>query len=94
WCKCICFNNYQILPLYRPEDESKPCLTCTKQWCLSQGLDICTDASNPDVDPDTATGEEGDVRTKCFQRDSVRDQVIIFTFILVAGGMLCIALLK
>jgi hypothetical protein len=30
FCKCICFSNYTILPLYRPQDPSKPCLSCTR----------------------------------------------------------------
>lgn len=30
FCKCICFSNYTILPLYRPADPAKPCLSCTK----------------------------------------------------------------
>ena len=28
---------------------------------------MCKDASLGDVDPDTATGEEGDIQTKCFR---------------------------
>lgn len=30
FCKCMCFSNYTILPLYRPADPAKPCLSCTK----------------------------------------------------------------
>lgn len=41
YCKCICFSNSTIIPLYRPADPSKPCLSCTKQFCLDQKLAIC-----------------------------------------------------
>lgn len=87
----MCFSNYTILPLYRPADPAKPCLSCTKwvmrhlpssidaflhftdsmllprQFCLDQKLAICKDASLGDADPDTATGNEGDIQTRCFR---------------------------
>lgn len=37
----ICFSNSTIIPLFRPSDPSKPCLSCTKQFCLDQKLAIC-----------------------------------------------------
>ena len=37
----ICFTNSTIIPLYRPADPSKPCLSCTRQFCLDQKLTIC-----------------------------------------------------
>ncbi|KZO93512.1 hypothetical protein CALVIDRAFT_539969 [Calocera viscosa TUFC12733] len=88
FCKCICFDNYTILPLLLPEDPSKPCLSCTKQWCLDQKLGICKEASLGDANPDTATGREGDVDVRCFQRDSPRDQLTVTLFILIIVGLL------
>lgn len=41
YCKCICFSNSTIIPLFRPADPSKPCLSCTRQFCLDQKLAIC-----------------------------------------------------
>jgi len=41
-----------------------------------------------DIDPDTATGKEGDVEARCFQRDSPRDQLIVTLFILLVFGLL------
>ncbi|KAI0051701.1 hypothetical protein FA95DRAFT_1554230 [Auriscalpium vulgare] len=68
FCKCICFGaNYSILHLDIPDNPSKPCLSCTKQWCLNQNLPICAGASLGDTDPDTATGKEGDVEARCFR---------------------------
>ena len=64
----ICFGaNYSILHLAIPENPSKPCLSCTKQWCLNQNLPICAGATIGDTNPDTATGKEGDVEARCFR---------------------------
>ncbi|EGN93323.1 hypothetical protein SERLA73DRAFT_189898 [Serpula lacrymans var. lacrymans S7.3] len=89
FCKCICFqSNYTILLLDKPDDPSKPCLTCNKQWCLNQNLSICAGASLGDTNPDTATGKEGDVEARCFQRDSPRDQLVVTLFLLTIIGLL------
>jgi hypothetical protein len=64
----ICFGTKSsILRLDTPDNPSKPCLSCTKQWCLNQNLPICAGASLGDTDPDTATGKEGDVEARCFR---------------------------
>ncbi|KAG2350375.1 hypothetical protein BDR05DRAFT_954475 [Suillus weaverae] len=89
FCKCICFSaNYTILSLNTPDNPSKPCLSCTKQWCLDQNLPICANASLGDTDPDTASGLEGDVEARCFQRDSPRDQLVVTLFLLTILGLL------
>jgi hypothetical protein len=67
----ICFGtNSTILKLNVLDTPSKPCSSCTKQWCLNQNLAICAKATLGDTDPDTATGKEGDVEARCF-RESV-----------------------
>ncbi|KPV78162.1 uncharacterized protein RHOBADRAFT_9590, partial [Rhodotorula graminis WP1] len=67
FCRCTCFGkNSTIIPLYRPAVPSNPCLSCTRQFCLDQKLAACVGAQTPDEDPDTATGEGGDVEAKCF----------------------------
>ncbi|KAF8626532.1 hypothetical protein AX15_004835 [Amanita polypyramis BW_CC] len=89
FCKCICFqSNYSILHLNNPDTPAQPCLTCTKQWCLNQNLPICAGASLGEANPDTATGREGDVEARCFQRDSPRDQLVVTLFLLVVFGLL------
>ncbi|KAL1738268.1 hypothetical protein HDZ31DRAFT_51253, partial [Schizophyllum fasciatum] len=89
FCKCICFgSNYTILHLDIPDNPAQPCLSCTKQWCLNQNLPICAGASVGDTDPDTATGKEGDVEARCFQRDSPRDQLVVTLFLLTVFGLL------
>lgn len=42
-------------------------LYSNRQFCLDQKLSICKDASIGDADPDTATGNEGDIQTRCFR---------------------------
>ncbi|KAI0735176.1 hypothetical protein C8Q76DRAFT_711254 [Earliella scabrosa] len=89
FCKCICFGaNYTILRMDIPDDPSKPCLSCTKQWCLNQNLPKCAGASIGDANPDTATGKEGDIEARCFQRDSPRDQLVVTLFLLTVFGLL------
>lgn len=64
----VCFGtSYKILHLDFPDNPNKPCLSCTKQWCLNQNLPICAGATLGDADPDTATGKEGDVEARCFR---------------------------
>ncbi|KAJ9480038.1 hypothetical protein PHBOTO_003800 [Pseudozyma hubeiensis] len=87
-CKCTCFQtNSTLVPLYSPSDPSKPCLTCTRQFCLDQGLEMCKGAKLEHADHDVGTGLEGDVWAKCFERDSGKDQGIISLYILVVGGL-------
>ncbi|KAI0312624.1 hypothetical protein OF83DRAFT_1145088 [Amylostereum chailletii] len=89
FCKCICFGTeYSILHMDIPDNPAKPCLSCTKQWCLNQNLPICAGATLGDTDPDTATGKEGDVEARCFQRDSPRDQLVVTIFLLTVFGLL------
>ncbi|KAG8219823.1 hypothetical protein J3R82DRAFT_799, partial [Butyriboletus roseoflavus] len=91
----ICFeSNYTILQMDAPDNPSKPCLSCTKQWCLDRQLSICDGASLGDTDPDTATGKEGDVEARCFQRDSPRDQLVVTLFLLTVFGLLLSAGIK
>ncbi|KAH9835567.1 uncharacterized protein C8Q71DRAFT_762605 [Rhodofomes roseus] len=88
FCKCICFQNYTILHMQIPDNPKQPCLSCTKQWCLNQNLPICANAKLGDANPDTATGKEGDVEARCFQRDSPRDQLVVTIFLLTVFGLL------
>ncbi|RYP35934.1 hypothetical protein DL767_003623 [Monosporascus sp. MG133] len=55
---------------------STSCTQCTRAFCLSQNLPICRDA------------EETDVLATCFQRDSRKDRIIVWGFILGTAGLL------
>ncbi|PWY98288.1 hypothetical protein BCV70DRAFT_202065 [Testicularia cyperi] len=94
-CKCTCFQtNSTLVPLYSPIDPAKPCNTCTRQFCLDQGLDICKDAKLEHTDHDVGTGFEGDVWAKCFERESGKDQTIITLYLLVVVGLIVFALMR
>ncbi|KAI1388048.1 uncharacterized protein F4822DRAFT_408465, partial [Hypoxylon trugodes] len=102
FCKCTCFKNSTLIQLGPQGDSSASfsnsappesghslrslplqdraasasCTQCTRAFCLSQHLPICKDA------------EENDVVAMCFQRDSRKDQIIVWGFILGTTGLL------
>lgn len=92
FCKCTCFSNYTIITL----DQTAPptsnssnetthlhtCNDCTKKFCLDSNLPICENAT------------EDDVFTKCFQRDSAKDEAIVLIFIFATVGLLAWATVK
>jgi hypothetical protein len=49
---------------------------------------MCAGATLGDPNPDTGTGKEGDVESRCFQRDSPRDQLVVVIFLLTVFGLL------
>lgn len=91
FCKCTCFTNSTIIPLSTHTEKSNRldirassagCSLCNRAFCLEQRLPICKDA------------EEKDVFTTCFQRDSRKDQIIVFTFIAATVGLLAWSFIK
>ena len=99
FCKCICFNNSTIIALNPPPDKSSghptlkasssssssshlTCASCNRAFCLSYKLPICANA------------KEEDVFATCFQRDSVKDEAVVFIFIFTTAGLLGWAVLK
>ncbi|EFX02423.1 hypothetical protein CMQ_2472 [Grosmannia clavigera kw1407] len=58
------------------------CSRCNRAYCLSSGLPICRDA------------EEKDVVAACFQRDSRKDQIIVWCFLIGTSGLLGWAAVK
>ncbi|KAK8044493.1 hypothetical protein PG993_004517 [Apiospora rasikravindrae] len=55
---------------------SASCAQCTRKFCLDYGFPFCKKA------------EEKDVVTMCFQRDSRKDQIIVWGFIFGTLGLL------
>ncbi|KAJ5088178.1 hypothetical protein N7456_011794 [Penicillium angulare] len=58
------------------------CNDCNRKFCLNYELPICKGA------------KEDDVFTTCFQRDSRKDEAVVFIFIFATGGLLAWALAK
>ncbi|KXT00191.1 hypothetical protein AC578_7034 [Pseudocercospora eumusae] len=56
--------------------HGRRCTDCTKKFCLSYNLPICKDAT------------EEHVFTTCFQRDSVKDQAVVWIFIIATVSLL------
>lgn len=98
FCKCTCFTNSTIIPLNDPPTtSSKPkprdpastpkshrrtCNDCNKQFCLDYHLPICQGAKDEDV------------FTTCFQRDSTKDELVVFIFVFATGGLLAWAAVR
>ncbi|CAI6100551.1 unnamed protein product [Clonostachys chloroleuca] len=59
-----------------PRAVSGLCAECTKAFCLGQELDICEKA------------KESDVATQCFKRDSIKDRLIVWGFLIGTLGLL------
>ncbi|KAK5702442.1 hypothetical protein LTS12_028345, partial [Elasticomyces elasticus] len=102
FCKCTCFTNSTIIPLDPPKPESSSfaanllhrddeadtidkransyqalsCNDCNKKFCLGYDLPVCKGA------------KEDDVVSTCFQRDSKKDEAIVFIFIFATSGLL------
>jgi hypothetical protein len=62
--------------LLEPRAASSSCTQCNRAFCLTYNLPICKGA------------EEKDVATSCFQRDSRKDQIIVWGFLIGTAGLL------
>ncbi|RYO03074.1 hypothetical protein AA0119_g5065 [Alternaria tenuissima] len=93
FCKCTCFGNSTIVALDAPSTTKKPaalelkpraskktCNDCNRQFCLGYGF--------------CAGEKEENVLTTCFQRDSAKDQAVVFVFIGATVGLLGWAALR
>lgn len=69
-------------PDHEKRAASSSCAQCTRAFCLAYNLPICKKA------------EEKDVVTMCFQRDSRKDMIIVWGFIVGTLGLLGWAAVK
>ncbi|PWN99143.1 hypothetical protein FA09DRAFT_329085 [Tilletiopsis washingtonensis] len=98
-CKCTCFGtNTTILPLMAPAAGSAgaagPCSMCTRAFCLEHAADACQGATLQTPSQDTGTGWEGEVWSRCFQRNSSKDQSIVSLYLFVLLALLLVSLLR
>jgi hypothetical protein len=63
---------------------SPSCAQCNRAFCLSLNLTICQGIPT-DAPPATANA---DVQALCFQRDSRKDEIIVWGFIVGTAGLL------
>lgn len=88
-CRCTCFvTNTTLVPLYAPTDPRNPCATCTREFCLQQGLEACKGAKLERPNEDTGSGWEGEVWARCLQPASSRDRMILSVYVLVVVALL------
>lgn len=66
----------------RKEYRAGNCNDCNRQFCLDYNLPICKGAGMEDV------------FTTCFQRDSRKDEAVVFIFIFATAGLLIWAAIK
>lgn len=98
FCRCQCDSNYKIIPL-----KDQGCNTCTKNYCLSLDLKECEGFTEDKVL--TTCFRECCNIFKSFilwmviltsilipERESTKDQFIVYTFILIAFGLLAYAI--
>ncbi|KAK7699814.1 hypothetical protein SLS64_011426 [Diaporthe eres] len=69
-------NGRRLARRAQGSSSSPSCSQCNRSFCLSQSLPICKGAADKDV------------TTMCFQRDSRKDQFIVWGFILGTAGLL------
>ncbi|KAK4233251.1 hypothetical protein C8A03DRAFT_39053 [Achaetomium macrosporum] len=65
-----------LLHLLSSRESSTSCAQCNRAFCQKYNLPICKGA------------EDKDIKTMCFQRDSRKDQIIVWGFILGTAGLL------
>ncbi|KAG8626229.1 hypothetical protein KVT40_005174 [Elsinoe batatas] len=95
FCKCTCFSNSTLIQLTGttdPDDvkdkkgkylmKAGTCEDCNRQFCLKHELPICEKA------------KEENVFTTCFQRDSRKDEAVVFIFIFATAGLLAWAAIR
>ncbi|KAG7286445.1 hypothetical protein NEMBOFW57_008756 [Staphylotrichum longicolle] len=68
--------HHHLSSLLTAREASSSCKQCNRAFCLKYNLPICKDA------------EDKDIKTSCFQRDSHKDQVIVWGFLLGTAGLL------
>ncbi|KAK4449640.1 hypothetical protein QBC34DRAFT_438076 [Podospora aff. communis PSN243] len=76
FCKCICLTNSTIISLTPKPGVTDLCSICNRSFCAGYRLPICKDI------------EEAQIKTDCFQRDSAKDRVIVWAFMLGTMGLL------
>lgn len=79
YCKCTCGKS-SILHILQQDlrQNTKPCTACTKQFCIEQSPDICSTQNDGEIS----------IYTDCFQRESLKDEAIVFIFLVLTVSLL------
>lgn len=77
-CKCDCELNYQIFELNKLfENEPNLCSKCTVEMCNNQNIQFCSKDNEKKI-----------MTSDCFTRESNKDSIIIYSFILIIIGLI------
>ncbi|CAG8689778.1 3403_t:CDS:2, partial [Acaulospora morrowiae] len=87
FCKCACAENITIRAL----EAAQTCSDCNRAFCIGILDKNCTAI-------DSLQGEVGkgtsQVTATCFERDSYKDEVIVYLYIIITSGLLFTAIAK
>lgn len=80
YCSCDCGTGHGLVELWDDKGNHLPCSNCTKELCSRQKECL---GVNIDL-----------VQSVCFQRESLKDAVIVWFFLLVVMGMTGLAIYR
>ncbi|KAF0496967.1 putative mfs transporter [Gigaspora margarita] len=92
FCKCVCAENTTIAAL----NSGQICAECNKTFCKDYMKENCSDANGKFAD-ENGKGKEGceiQVTATCFERDSNKDEAIVYFYITITIGLLVTAFMK
>ncbi|EGW32879.1 uncharacterized protein SPAPADRAFT_136251 [Spathaspora passalidarum NRRL Y-27907] len=89
YCRCDCNQNSII-------KEIEKCGLCTREFCLSQDENLCVVAvnnndENKNSKHENSEKEKENIIISCFQVESFKDSMIIYSFIFTILGLLLYA---
>ncbi|KAG9300377.1 hypothetical protein G9A89_010001 [Geosiphon pyriformis] len=108
-CKCSCYNKKHIILLGEGKAKHKVCSDCNKKFCIEQlkkEKDFCVGAKvgNGNGEEDEFPEKDGiQLTATCFgafekrertERDSYKDQVIVYLYITITLSLLVFAFVK
>ncbi|TLD37478.1 hypothetical protein E2P81_ATG04290 [Venturia nashicola] len=99
FCKCTCFGNSTIIQLDgTPPTTPKSSLLLTTREAAKAGRGTCNDCNRAFCKnynlPICKAAKEEDIVTTCFQRDSAKDEAVVFIFIFATVGLLIYAAVR
>ncbi|RLV93012.1 hypothetical protein JA1_002822 [Spathaspora sp. JA1] len=85
YCRCDCNQNSIINPIEK-------CGLCTKEYCLNQDKNLCVVKDDKHKNKyDSSEKEKENIIISCFQVESFKDSLIIYSFIFTVLGLLAYA---
>ncbi|ODV94385.1 hypothetical protein PACTADRAFT_4326 [Pachysolen tannophilus NRRL Y-2460] len=98
FCKCECSaSDYTIVKLDQNSIEedvgNNICLMCTKQFCIDNKYCKLPESSGSDTSTGGSNSAQDTISISCFQRESLKDKLIVYGFILLVFSLFFYAVL-